>query len=411
MPSLLTIPNEILDEIASHLDPVSTFYLLLTCRSLRRRVGPAMLLHAVAPKWDIPALQWAARQGHLPLVQYLLTVMDVDLHETDGTTALHEAAWACDLPIVEELLRHSPVVNRPNHIGWTAISGVCAIKNDDHAAVEATLRILLAHGAEVHSDAANVSLEPTVRNGSVRIARLLLQSGACPKRLGPDNIPPIVSAAQSRNSRELVELLLDHGADIAATNDTYSNATMMAAKRGNLETVMLLVDRGAELNNRDNYGNTAVTYACMYLRRDVAEFLVACEGFNIQHAVNHSAVYMTVLRGYDAALRILLERGASIDDDDQRSQSLLHTAVSRKQVAVVGTLLEFGANIETEVNEGLALLTLALDLRSAPIVNILLKYGMDRVWGSEVAVAAETRMRSWIEVSGASDGEGNLLIV
>lgn len=118
MPNLLTIPNEILDEIVSNLDALATSYLLLSCRSLATLVKPAMLLHAVAPKCNEPALHWASRKAHLPLIQFLLIRFPVDLEKDDRSTPLQAASWSCSNNLaVEYLLLHGQPSTTPTVSG------------------------------------------------------------------------------------------------------------------------------------------------------------------------------------------------------------------------------------------------------------------------------------------------------
>lgn len=381
MPNVFTIPNELLDEITSNLDPLATLNLLLTCRSLSSRVLPAMHLHAVAPKDGWPALHWAAREGHLPLVEYLLTVFPVDLSDDFGDTPLHGAARSCHALVTEHLLLHGADVNRIDHDGTPPLTYASEGVSKHPNAAEDTVQMLLAHGADVQGTAASAPMRHAIGANSTRMARLLLEAGASPDTKSMLGEPMIISAVWFPGARGVLEVLLDHGADIDATSDHGSTALMLSAQGGLLETVKCLVARGADLTLVDSHGHSVFAYAAMGRQPHVVEFLVGCDGFDI-----HAAGLVRQLVSYecDAALKVLLQRGASPNGvDDIGGQSVLHTAVLRKSETAVRTLLQNGADIASD-HMGLTPLMVAIDMGNIPIVKILLEYWTPRDAGAEV---------------------------
>ena len=72
--------------------------------------------------------------------------------------------------------------------------------------------------------------------------------------------------ASSRGHRETASLLLDRGADINLKNNDGETALMEASSSGHTEIVSLLLDRGADVNVKDNDGGTALVRAPNELR-------------------------------------------------------------------------------------------------------------------------------------------------
>ena len=62
--------------------------------------------------------------------------------------------------------------------------------------------------------------------------------------------------------RDIVKLLLDHGADFDAATSSI-NSTPHACKNGDLFTTKLVLDRGCAVNFVDKYGKTALHHACL----------------------------------------------------------------------------------------------------------------------------------------------------
>jgi uncharacterized protein len=110
-----------------------------------------------------------------------------------------------------------------------------------------------------------------VASSDAKIMRLLLDEGADPKVLMPDNATLLMMAAGlggSRNSwateenaLEAVKLAYELGADVNAFNLTGDTALHGAAFRGWDTVVQFLVDKGADMNMKNEYRWTPLTIA------------------------------------------------------------------------------------------------------------------------------------------------------
>jgi hypothetical protein len=111
---------------------------------------------------------------------------------------------------------------------------------------------------------------------AVQVMQVLLDAGADMKLTSDDRTTPLMVAAglgrctfnpnikrgaPSASAEAAVTLLLDKGADINATNEAEFTALHGAAMRGLNEVVKILVDRGADINARDYRGRTAYRMA------------------------------------------------------------------------------------------------------------------------------------------------------
>lgn len=230
---------------------------------------------------------------------------------------------------------------------------------------------MLAQGAEIEG-APHRPLREAVELGSPRIVRLLLDAQASLDAVGDDVEQLVILDTQNA---VIMELLLDYGADINPSNLSCRTALMMVAASGHLETVKSLVAKGAKLNLMDTFADSAFSYACLNRHHHIVRYLVGCEGLDINGDIDGWApFYLTVSCGYNAALKILLQRGASTDRPDYWGQSVLHTAVLRERENVARTLLENGADIEMQDKDGFTPLMTAINIDNVPIVTILHDY-------------------------------------
>jgi ankyrin repeat protein len=74
----------------------------------------------------------------------------------------------------------------------------------------------------------------------------------------------------ARGHKEIVELLLMHGADIQARDLAGAGPLHWAAKEGYTEIIEVLIAHGAELNAKDKQGRTPLQYAVSEGKQEAA---------------------------------------------------------------------------------------------------------------------------------------------
>lgn len=105
---------------------------------------------------------------------------------------------------------------------------------------------------------------------------------------------------------EVLELLLDFGADINGSNRHRSNPLLLAVEYGHLAMVKALVDRGANLDCEDNDGDTPLILALDCQHKEITEYLIDQEGIDVVKAnnVGETPMTMAAFQGY----RVVIER-------------------------------------------------------------------------------------------------------
>ena len=105
-------------------------------------------------------------------------------------------------------------------------------------------------------------------NGHERVVELLLQHGAEINLQRSDGWTALVIAASNGHER-LVELLMQHGAEVNLQDSDGATALMNAANEGHERVVELLLWRGAEVNLQEKKGFTALMSAAQHGRERV----------------------------------------------------------------------------------------------------------------------------------------------
>ena len=231
------------------------------------------------------------------------------------------------------------------------------------------------------------------KEGNTKEVRRLLSSGVNPNCvvynnddeldlvLGRQVHIPIICASENGH-KYVVELLVDVGADVNATEPTSTGSTALhrASFKGHNEVVKLLLDGGADADIADNCGYTPLILATQAEEKCVIKQLLDA-GANPDEVgrASFSPLYWAASGGKTDVVKMLLDAGAdpnlvrwSVD-----SYTELHNAAKKGHRDVVKLLLEAGAEPNLTNIRGESPLHYAACEGHKDIVNILLDGGAD----------------------------------
>lgn len=183
---------------------------------------------------------------------------------------------------------------------------------------------------------ADAFLHRAVHDGQARIAEFLLQQGADPDAKTDDTGDPPIVVAALKNDRAMVELLLRHGAAIDAwhIDGSEMGALAASARHPDLELFRFL------LANRANIG------AVPWLRRtdDDGREEIDDQGSGYPY----TPLMQAARHGNIEAVRLLLEKGVDLTEQDRDSRDAFRHAAKAGQLAICQLLVESGANVDAE---------------------------------------------------------------
>ena len=216
--------------------------------------------------------------------------------------------------------------------------------------------------------------------GRLEIVQLLLDNGA-DVNADDDGVTALWNASAAGHF-EIVQLLLDNGANVNANGDRYNciTALIAASKEGHLEIVQLLLDNGADVNfNRNDV--TALVAASENGYLEIVQLLLD-KGANVDianpdyHGV--TALVAASKEGHTEVVRLLLDYGANpnVDDNDVTA---LWEASSCGHTEVVKLLLDHDANVDiaNPDYDGVTALWVASSCGHTEVVKLLLDNGAD----------------------------------
>jgi ankyrin repeat protein len=151
-----------------------------------------------------------------------------------------------------------------------------AVWNEDTAMVS----LLITGGADVNQrlvgkDGVSLGcMDVACQNGLTDIVEMLVDHGANINTKGPVGHSPLRIA--SRNGHvDIVKFLIGKGAEIDSEGDDRATPLESAAGKGHLDIVMLLIDAGAKINHQDKDGDTPLGEAARGGYLDVVQYLLS----------------------------------------------------------------------------------------------------------------------------------------
>ena len=201
-----------------------------------------------ANNYGVTPLSLACTNRSAAMVQKLLVAgADPKAAQPNGETVLMRCAHTGSVDAVNLLIEHGADVNAAETWqGQTALMWAVAEKHAE--AVHALLERGANVGARTRRD--STPLLFAAQQGDIDSARLLLDAGASVNDAPPDGMNPLLVASTSGHAA-LAAFLLDQGADPNAANDSGYTALHYAASRRNApDLVQSLLEHGADPNAR-----------------------------------------------------------------------------------------------------------------------------------------------------------------
>lgn len=180
------------------------------------------------------------------------------------TTPFHETAERGSTDMMQYLLERGADVHAVDGRGRTPLLRAAdSVGNYDTTKID----ILLDHGADVNvkDDMGQTALMLAARQNKTHVVRLLLENGAAVDMKDERSRTALIVAVESKRrpwslkmTEELLQPLLNRGADVNAFGGRYGSALIAASFQGWAEAVSILIAKGADLDYRTEEYGTAL---------------------------------------------------------------------------------------------------------------------------------------------------------
>jgi ankyrin repeat protein len=285
-----------------------------------------------------------------------------DFYEYPGMEPRSQGRWDKSA-IVESLLHYGADPNAADEHGWTPL--LCATINNNLSIAQS----LLDHGADVNEKlqgGGRVLMDASHRD-ETSLVGLFLSKGAqvntqnatgwsaldaaCDADTGVD----VSGKLYPRGSAAVVQLLLNHGADInLPCRGTYSTALMIAVSNLNTAVVQSLLKGGADVNARNPSGLTPLM------------------------VVPRTEWTANGLKSSLPILGMLLIHGARVDMQSNDGNTPLTRAAQKGDVAAAWLLIKYGADVNAVNRARHIALWFVVNNGDKPLQRLLLSHGAKR---------------------------------
>lgn len=216
---------------------------------------------------------------------------------------------------------------------------------------ESAAELLLEHGSDILATnyGSATPLFLAVSHGQVSMVRLLLRHGReqldCP---GPKGFT-VLHKAVEQGHEEMVRILLEAGALVAAHDTQGMTALHIAARRGYLSLARLLVLEGAVVHVKDKDDLCPLDYAATGGYTELVQYLLE-NGGSMWHKGREawSPLHRATRGGHAEIVTLFLERGIDVLAKDHKGNIPLHLAVRSGDMATTRMLLEHDSELKRE---------------------------------------------------------------
>lgn len=336
-----------------------------------------LLDHGADPKKTVgklAPLSLAAKKGHYRVVKVLLEKGAEVEEKTGGQTPLLHAVREGEHAAVRTLLDAGEAnANATTMYGLTPL--IIAAKKGLYSIAQT----LLSKGADVDGTDKDgmTPLMYAVKHGHADVVRMLLDEGADVKkkdvlrereRSWLDNRTDVYeytrvhhrdgnfgtafmyAARYWNGDRTIVDTLLEKGSDVNEENERDKKTPLsLAAMYGDVELIQILLDKGANIKTADQANIPLLGYAAVGKDENIVRELLNRGADVTKKGAGGATPLMHAMTRPDHAItRLLLENGADVNDKDAKWFSPLTVAVGTWPYAdqkTLQTLLDNGANV------------------------------------------------------------------
>lgn len=223
----------------------------------------------------------------------------------------------------------------------------------------------------------------SIRAREVELTQLLLANGADPSLSIPEHDETPISFAIKEDQEDIVEMLLEHGADPNQTCSYNNKPIFLAIERNNIDITKNLLDKYANPNQVLANGNTVLTFAIKQENINIVNMLLnygadvhQTASFDLGHGkVTITPLTLATTKGNADIVNSLLNKHADPNKSDEDGTTPLFIAAKMGYVEIVKILLNNKADPNLRSRNNYTPLYIAVQNGHAEIVELLLDYG------------------------------------
>ncbi|XP_071041937.1 serine/threonine-protein phosphatase 6 regulatory ankyrin repeat subunit B-like [Parasteatoda tepidariorum] len=227
------------------------------------------------------------------------------------------------------------------------------------------------------SDDLNEILYFALHGGYDDIVNILLNHGADVNFIFKLNFSPLHLAVFCGHF-DIIKLLLERGADFNKLNSENQRPVDLAVFLGHLESAQIFFQKKIiDINEKIHGDSTLLNLAAECGHLDLVKFLIN-EGadLNVIGSFGSKPIHIAAYYGHLHIVKYFIQRDEKLlTDRGWANMSLLHYAAGEGQTEVVKYLIEKGIDVNDECDDGFRPIHFAVKFNHEEVIKVLLNYG------------------------------------
>ncbi|XP_062548547.1 uncharacterized protein LOC134213481 [Armigeres subalbatus] len=313
-------------------------------------------------------------------VRILSRLFDVDIRcSRFQDTPLHIACLMNSTKIVRVLLQNGANTSLTNCDNITPLH--LAVVNHNIEIVK-----LLTHARPLDPYQVNSALSIAVQRGFLDVANILLECGANISVISPvvkNSEQNLLHAAAKQSLHIILRYLLqERFFDVNFVDSSGLTPLFCAVINADIETIEVLVQSGANVNHTMKFGQNILTIATMYDRFDVVRYFVNNFPDIITHVLavsthQNTCLHIAVLKGSQEMVKYFVklhvDHGYHMNGQNQDGFTALHICAQTGNERLFRILLDSGADPRIPLGNGQSILHTAVSNKNLNVVRIVLE--------------------------------------
>ena len=190
----------------------------------------------------------------------------------------------------------------------------------------------------------------------------------------------LMQAVSGDCSKEVLQAIIDHGADVNVTNKENHTALTIACAKRYTDDINVLLEAEADPNIADDSGATCLMHAVFKDGSKDMLHAIIDHGADVDATSKENCIALMIACGKNSvgAIYVLLESGADINITDIDGDTcLMHAVVGNCSKEVLQAIIDHGADVNATNKENHTALMSACQLSDACAITVLLGSGAD----------------------------------
>ncbi|MFA5292087.1 MAG: ankyrin repeat domain-containing protein [Phycisphaerae bacterium] len=263
--------------------------------------------------------------------------------------------------IVSLLIANGADINAKDSFGWMPLHTAAQFGYSD------MVKLLVAKGAKIDVFTASAI-------GDINAVKSFINKDPNEINFTINGYTPLHAAAQC-GRMEVVQYLIEKGADINAGYPQKPTPLFSATTKGNVAILELLASKGAKLDSEEFLPLFGAIWA---QNKEAIDFLISKGAdVNAKDSRGATALIMAADMGYYDICECLIAKGADVNAEDKNGGNVVTSAYMKEHLDVVKLLFEKGADVNEKYKDGQTALMVASEDGHPDIVKLLIEKGTD----------------------------------